>query len=249
MAATDPHPRPRAQADEAAGPPAAARAKSQTRELIEAVVVALVLALVVRTFLVQAYKIPSRSMVPTLLVGDHILVNKFLYGIKIPLTDLRALPIRSPARGDVIVFVPPDDPTKDFIKRIIAVPGDRLEIRAKRVYVNGQLSAEEVRAIHDDVADDSVAEAPPAGVRECRFPRSSTSLHRDWLGPCVVPARRYFVMGDNRDQSHDSRFWGYVPLSSIRGKAFVIYWSWDWNDSAPIWERIRWSRIGDGIPR
>jgi signal peptidase I len=247
MATTDPQPRPGTQAGEASGPPEAVRAKSQAREFIEAIGVALVLALVVRTVFIQAYKIPSRSMVPTLLVGDHILVNKFLYGTKIPFTDVRVLPIRPPARGDVIVFVPPDDPTKDFIKRIVAVPGDRLELRAKRVYVNGQPSDQEVHAVHDVGEEPSWDEAPPDSVRECRFPRSSTSAHRDWFGPCVVPPGRYFVMGDNRDQSHDSRFWGYVPMASIRGKAFVIYWSWDWDDGGPIWQRIRGSRIGDRV--
>ncbi len=245
---TDPDPRRGSQAGEESGPQEAVRAKSQAQEIIEAIVVALVLALVVRTFFVQAYKIPSRSMVPTLLVGDHILVNKFLYGVKIPYTDFRVLPIRPPARGDVIVFAPPDDPTKDFIKRIIAVPGDRFEVRAKRVYVNGQPSDQEIHAVHDDVGEDAAGDvAPPAEVRECRFPRSGTSAHRDWLGPCVVPPGRYFVMGDNRDQSHDSRFWGYVPLASVRGKAFVIYWSWDWDDGGSIWQRVRWGRIGDRV--
>ncbi len=248
MATTDPQPRPGAQAGEASRPQETVRAKSQAWEFIEAIGVALVLALVVRTVFIQAYKIPSRSMVPTLLVGDHILVNKFLYGTKIPFTDVRVLPIRPPARGDVIVFVPPDDPTKDFIKRIVAVPGDQVELRAKRVYVNGQPSDQETHAVHDVGEEAGWDEAPPAAVRECRFPRSSTSAHRDWFGPCVVPPGRYFVMGDNRDQSHDSRFWGYVPTASIRGKAFVIYWSWDWDDGGPIWQRIRWSRIGDRVP-
>lgn len=249
MAAMDPRPRPQHEADTEAppSPRAEARAKSQLREFAEAIVVALVLALVVRTFFLQAYKIPSGSMLPTLLVGDHILVNKFIYGIKIPFTDLRVLSLRPPARGDVIVFVPPDDPTKDFIKRIIAVPGDRVEIRDKRVYVNGRLSEQEVHAIHADGEADET-ELPPAAVRECQFPRPGANVYRDWFGPCVVPPGHYFVMGDNRDRSQDSRFWGYVPMASIKGKAFIIYWSWDWEDDGPAWTRVRWGRIGDIIP-
>lgn len=232
-----------------AEPQTAVRAKSQFREILEAVVVALLLAAVVRVFVVQAYKIPSRSMVPTLLVGDHILVNKFLYGIRIPGTDYRLPGIREPRRGDVVVFVPPDDPTRDFIKRIVALPGDTVEVRAKKVYVNGEVSTEETRAIHVDERPVEEAEGPTAdSVRECEFPRPGSDVFRDWFGPCTVPAGHYFMMGDNRDQSQDSRFWGYVPMKDIRGNAFVIYWSWDWDDGGAFWQRVRWGRIGDGIP-
>lgn len=249
MASTDPHPRPTPEADPRAASRAEAQTKSQLREFAEAIVVALVLALVVRTLFLQAYKIPSGSMLPTLLVGDHILVNKFIYGIRIPFTGARLLAIRSPRRGDVVVFVPPDDPTKDFIKRIIALPGDRVEIRDKRVLVNGRPSDQEAHAIHTD-ADRSPGDTgpPPPGVRECQFPRPGANVYRDWFGPCVVPPGHYFVMGDNRDRSQDSRFWGYVPMEAIKGKAFVIYWSWDWDDGGPIWQRVRWGRIGDLIP-
>ncbi len=232
-----------------AEPQTAVRAKSQFREILEAVVVALLLAAVVRVFVVQAYKIPSRSMVPTLLVGDHILVNKFLYGIRIPGTGYRLPGIRDPKRGDVVVFVPPDDPTRDFIKRIVALPGDTVEVRARKVYVNGQPSEEESHAIHvDERPVNEVQDPTSTAVRECQFPRPGSDVFRDWFGPCTVPAGHYFMMGDNRDQSQDSRFWGYVPMKDIRGKAFVIYWSWDWEEGAPLWQRIRWSRLGDGIP-
>jgi signal peptidase I len=233
----------------AAEPRTAARAKSQFREILEAVVVALLLAAVVRVFVVQAYKIPSRSMVPTLLVGDHILVNKFIYGIKIPGTDYRLPRLREPRRGDVVVFVPPDDPTRDFIKRIVGLPGDTIEVRAKKVYVNGRPSDQEAHVIHvDERPVTEVAGPVSASVRDCEFPRPGSDVFRDWFGPCAVPAGHYFMMGDNRDQSQDSRFWGYVPMKDIRGKAFVIYWSWDWEEGAPLWQRVRWGRIGDGIP-
>lgn len=232
-----------------AEPRSAVRAKSQFREILEAVVVALLLAAVVRVFVVQAYKIPSRSMVPTLLVGDHILVNKFIYGIKIPGTDYRMPGLRDPRRGDVVVFVPPDDPTRDFIKRIVALPGDRIEVRAKKVYVNGEPSDQEAHAIHvDERPVGEPAERVAESVRDCEFPRPGSDVFRDWFGPCTVPPGHYFMMGDNRDQSQDSRFWGYVPMKDIRGKAFVIYWSWDWDDRGAIWQRVRWGRIGDGIP-
>ena len=232
-----------------AEPQSAVRAKSQFREILEAVVVALLLAAVVRVFVVQAYKIPSRSMVPTLLVGDHILVNKFIYGIKIPGTDYRLPGLREPRRGDVVVFVPPDDPSRDFIKRIVGVPGDTIEVRAKKVYVNGEPSDQEEHAIHvDERPVDEPRDRVLAAVRECEFPRPGSDVFRDWFGPCTVPPGHYFMMGDNRDQSQDSRFWGYVPMKDIRGKAFIIYWSWDWEDRGPIWQRVRWGRLGDGIP-
>jgi signal peptidase I len=233
----------------AAPPQTAVKTKSQFREIVEAVVVALLLAVVVRAVVVQAYKIPSKSMLPTLLVGDHILVNKFLYGVKLPGTSYRLPAVRLPERGDVVVFVPPDDPNRDFIKRVVGLPGDTVEVRAKRVYVNGTPSEQETHAVHvDDRPVVDIKEGPPGAVRECAFPRPGSDVYRDWFGPCAVPPGHYFVMGDNRDQSQDSRFWGYVPMSAIRGNAFVIYWSWDWNESLPIWRRVRWGRIGDGIP-
>ncbi|HWP34513.1 MAG TPA: signal peptidase I [Thermodesulfobacteriota bacterium] len=242
----DPSPRSPSRAGEPGARPVEAGAKSQLREWVETIAVFLIVFLVVRTFVVQAYKIPSGSMLPTLQIGDHILVNKFLYGIRIPWSGTRLLALRPPQRGDVVVFVPPDDPTKDFIKRIVAVPGDRVEVRAKRVYVNGELSTEEVHAVHQD-GETSAVPPPALATDDCRFPRPGAEAYRDWFGPCVVPPGHYFVMGDNRDRSQDSRFWGYVPLEAIKGKAFVIYWSWDSQAEGPIWRRVRWSRIGDTI--
>jgi signal peptidase I len=197
---------------------------SAFREYAEALVMAVVLALFIRTFVVQAFKIPSGSMLPTLQIGDHLLVNKFLYGIRIPIVGKRILPLRSPHRDDVIVFVYPQDPSKDFIKRVKGLPGETIEIRNKVLYVNGQ-------AIQDDNA---FYEGTPE--RMARAPR-------DNFGPFLVPEGTVFVMGDNRDHSHDSRFWGTVPIDDILGKAFVLYWSWDSKEFSP-----RWSRLGMLIP-
>lgn len=192
--------------------------KSTAREYAEAFALAILLALTVRTFVVQAFKIPSGSMIPTLSIGDHILVNKFIYGIKMPFTDWVMVPISQPHRGDVIVFKYPEDESKDFIKRVVGLPGDVVEVRDKSVYVNGAL------------ADTSHTQHVDPSVHQDR---------RDNFGPVTVPPGAYFVMGDNRDQSLDSRFWGFVKEQKIRGKAFLIYWSWDGADS---W--VRWSRIG-----
>ena len=185
-------------------------------EYLEALAVALVLAFVIRTFVVQAFKIPSGSMLDTLLIGDHLLVNKFLYGTHIPFTDKAVLPLEDPKRGDVIVFEFPEDTTKDFIKRIIGVPGDVVEMKDKVLTRNGETLVEPYIK-HTD---------------------SGLQQRRDNFGPITVPAGKYFVMGDNRDESYDSRFWGFVDKEKIRGKAWVIYWSWDGPSD------IRLGRIG-----
>ena len=196
--------------------------KSKLRENVEAILIAIVLALFIRTFVVQAFKIPSGSMEPTLQIGDHILVNKFIYGVKIPYLRKTIIPVSEPDRGDIIVFRYPEDPDKDFIKRVIAVPGDTVEIRNKIIYVDGA-------AVKNDV-----------GVHTDSRVLSGAINHRDNLKPLTVPAGSYFVMGDNRDNSYDSRFWGFVEDRSIKGKAFIIYWSWD-SDAFGV----RWGRIGD----
>jgi len=195
--------------------------RSVFREYAEAIIVALVLALFIRTLVVQAFKIPSGSMEPTLEIGDHILVNKFLYGMKIPFTSLRLLPLEKPQRGDVIVFIYPQDRSKDFIKRVVAVEGDTVRVMNKKLYING------------------VPAADPHAVfkEEAVFPPEVQS--RDNYGPTTVPPGCLFVMGDNRDRSLDSRFWGFVPLTDVRGKAFIIYWSWD-----SLETMVRWNRIG-----
>ena len=195
--------------------------KSTFREYAEAIVVALVLALIIRTFVVQAFKIPSGSMEPTLEIGDHILVNKFIYGTKIPFTSLNLLPWKNPGRGDVIVFIYPLEPDKDFIKRVIAVGGDTVRIVNKKVYINGA----EVPDPHAVYKDDTIL---PGEAQK-----------RDNFGPVIVPPGNLFVLGDNRDRSLDSRFWGFVPLSDVKGKAFIIYWSWDRQETT-----VRWNRLG-----
>ena len=189
-------------------------------EYLEAIVTALVLALIIRAYIVQAFKIPSGSMIPTLLVGDHILVNKFIYGTKIPFTDKRILIFRKPEKGDIIVFKYPEDPRKDFIKRVIATGGDTVEERNKVVYV------------------DSVRLSEPYAHHYDNGLRRGGNDPRDNFGPVTVPANKIFVMGDNRDQSYDSRYWGFVDLKEVLGKALIIYWSWDPDDWA------RFNRIG-----
>lgn len=195
--------------------------KSTFREYAEAIIVALVLALIIRTFVVQAFKIPSGSMEPTLEIGDHILVNKFIYGTKIPYTSINLLPWKSPQRGDVIVFIYPLEPEKDFIKRVIGVEGDTVRIVNKKLYINGV----EVPDPHAVYKEDTIL---PGDMQK-----------RDNFGPVTVPKGNLFVLGDNRDRSLDSRFWGFVPLEDLRGKAFIIYWSWDRQDTT-----VRWKRIG-----
>lgn len=189
-------------------------------EYAEAIVTALLLALFIRAFVVQAFKIPTGSMEPTLLVGDHILVNKFIYGIRVPFSDAKVLAISDPERGDIVVFKFPEDPDRDFIKRVVAVEGDVIESRDKVIYVNGE-PVREPYARHTDSGIN-----PPG-----RDPR-------DNFGPVLVPEDKYFVMGDNRDQSYDSRFWGFVDASAIKGEALVIYWSWNGRNHAPRLARI-----------
>ena len=204
--------------------------KSTFREYAEAIVIALILALFIRTFVVQAFKIPSGSMLPTLQIGDHILVSKFIYGIRNPFTGKVIIPIRKPQPGDIVVFKFPRDPRVDYIKRVIAVAGDTVEVRDKKVYVNGK-PIDDKYAVHTDPRI---------------LPRSVSP--RDNFGPVTVPAGKIFVMGDNRDNSYDGRFWGFVDLNAVLGKAYVIYWSWD--VQKPLFsldriESIRWNRLGD----
>ena len=183
--------------------------KSTIREYAEAAAIAILLALFIRAFVVQAFKIPSGSMEPTLLVGDHILVNKFLYGVKLPFFQTTLIPISTPERGDIIVFIYPRDESKDYIKRVIGLPGDTIQTKGRQIFVNG-------RPFEDKYGHyDENARNP--------FPA---------YGPEVVPPAHYFVMGDNRFHSADSREWGFVPSGNIKGKAIIIYWSW------PNWDRF-----------
>jgi signal peptidase I len=200
------------------------KTKSTFREYAEAIIMALLLALFIRTFIVQAFKIPSGSMIPTLAIGDHILVNKLSYGVRIPFWEDYLLEFDTPDRGDVIVFIFPEDRSKDFIKRVVAVGGDSVEIRQKKVYINGKPVADPHAYFKDG---DFTGEIQPG---------------QNNFGPRTVPTGHLFVMGDNRDSSHDSRFWGFVNNDDVRGKAFLIYWSWDGTDR---W--VRWERLGNLI--
>jgi len=211
----------------------AKKTKSALRENVEAVLVAVILALFIRTFIVQAFKIPSGSMKQTLQIGDHILVNKFIYGVKIPFTGITLIPFKVPKQGDIVVFKFPEDPDKDFIKRVIGVSGDKVEIRNKKVYVNGKPLNHDY-GIHTDPRIKPIWKEP-----------------RDNIRPLTVPKDAFFVMGDNRDHSYDSRFWGFVHKKALKGKAFMIYWSWDKENFLgglknwlTWWKWVRWNRIG-----
>ncbi len=190
-------------------------------EYLQAILIALVLALVIRTFVVQAFKIPSGSMIHTLLIGDHILVNKFIYGVRDPINRNIWIPGERPRRGDVVVFIFPLNRKLDFIKRVIAVGGDTVQIINKKVYVNGRLYVDPPGVEHTDPHILPASSGP-----------------RDNMGPVTVPKGEVFVMGDNRDQSYDSRFWGFVPLRNVEGKAFIVYWSWDSERFRPRLGRI-----------
>ena len=186
--------------------------KSTIREYAESIVIAVILALFVRTWVVQAFKIPTGSMENNLLIGDHLLVNKFVFGPTASSIDRALLPIRDVRRGDVIVFKYPDEPERDFIKRVIGLPGETVELRAKKVYIDGQPLDEPY--VHFLLPASEAQEITSFDVRE-RY------------GPVKVPDRQYFVMGDNRDNSQDSRYWGFLPAHYVKGRALMIYWSYE----------------------
>jgi signal peptidase I len=186
--------------------------KSTIREYFESIVIAVILALFVRTWVVQAFKIPTGSMENNLLIGDHLLVNKFVFGPELSGFERAVLPMRDIRRGDIVVFKYPDEPERDFIKRVIGLPGETVELRNKKVFVNGAGLDEPY--VHFLEASHMAAEVTSFDVRE-RY------------GPVTVPQGQYFVMGDNRDNSQDSRYWGFLPRHYVKGKALVIYWSYD----------------------
>ena len=202
--------------------------KTLFKDYLEPILIAILLALFIRAFVVQAFKIPSSSMEPTLLVGDHLLVNKFIYGIRIPYANVKLFQWKKPQRGDVIVFIYPKDPSKDFIKRVIGTEGEKIQIIQNKIYINDQL------------IDD------PWG----HFERDSLPGYflqgMGNFGPVVIPQDSLFVLGDNRDNSQDSRFWRFLGVNAVLGKAFILYFSWNAN-SEDLFEKVRWSRIGNLI--
>ncbi len=216
-------------------------------EYIKAILIAFAIALFIRTFVVQAFRIPSGSMKDTLLIGDFLLANKFIYGARIPFTGIRLPALREPDPGDVVIFQYPKDPSRDFIKRIVAGPGQTVEIKDKKLYINGKRTLDPPQSKYIDPA-----------IRK----RKLLTNTRDNYGPRVVPKDCYFVMGDNRDSSEDSRYWGFLKRDLIRGKAFILYWSWAPDANRPEYSnltslpgialynllhfpaRTRWRRIG-----
>ncbi len=221
-------------------------------EWTRSVAVAFLLFLVVRTFVVEAFKIPTSSMEGTLLVGDFLLVNKAVYGAEIPATDLHLPALDEPARGDVVVFHPPHDQVRNYVKRVVGVPGDTLEMRNKVLYLNG-FGQEEPYARHRDGTGDAVHPSMSwqRSYQVGELHASDETYHpsRDNWGPLVVPTGKYFVLGDNRDNSEDSRYWGFVEREDIRGRPLFVYYSFNLSASDQFsWlQRIRWNRIGDPI--
>jgi signal peptidase I len=203
--------------------------KSAVREWVESICVAVILAFFVRTFVVQAFKIPSGSMEPNLLIGDHLLVNKFVFAPALTSLERTLLPIDPIRRGDIIVFKYPEDPTRDFIKRVIGLPGDTIEMHNKKVYVNGK-PLDEPYAHFIYPPDEGASGAPDT---------ETADLLREFA-PMTVPADNYFMMGDNRDNSQDSRYWGFMPRDYVKGKALFVYFSFGEGGGLA---NIRWSRL------
>ncbi|MFH0799961.1 MAG: signal peptidase I [Pseudomonadota bacterium] len=235
--------------------------KSTFREYVEALLTAVLIALVIRAFVLEAFKIPSGSMIPTLSVGDHIFVNKFIYGLRIPFTKHHYFQMREPKRGEVIVFIFPVDESKDFIKRVIGLPGDKIHVEGDGVWVNGvelprlplevsQLSGDKQRLLVRNGKQRTIPYA--VGWRDFDFFEEQTGEvnhvaqyeHMMERAPldAVVPPGHYFVMGDNRDNSADSREWGFVPAGNVKGKAMFVWLSLDRDHGG-----IRWHEFGRWI--
>jgi signal peptidase I len=208
--------------------------KSTAREYAESIGVALAVALLLRAFVVEAFQIPSGSMIPTLEIGDHIFVSKFTYGIGIPFTNKKVVEFGDPKRGDVIVFRYPPDPSTDFIKRVVGLPGDSVELRHNQVFINGQpMQRERVagpcrynEGRSPDEGRDCELWVETLDSKNHQIYQDPNQPPQDW-GPRLIPPRSVFVMGDNRDNSRDSRVWGFVPYDNIKGRALVVWWSRD----------------------
>jgi signal peptidase I len=205
--------------------------KSVVREYFETIVIAVVLALFMRTFVVQAFKIPTGSMEPNLLIGDHLLVNKFVFAPTLSSVERAVLPVTDIRRGEIVVFKYPVDPERDFIKRVIGLSGETIELRDHQIHVNGRALDEPYAHYLPRPSGTGAGEMTSDDVRE-RY------------GPVVVPAGSVFVMGDNRDNSEDSRYWGFLPKENIKGKALMIYWSFDSSQGGlNLFTQTRWARL------
>ncbi len=206
----------------------------------------ILIVLLLRSFLVEPFRIPSGSMIPTLKVGDFILVNKFSYGIRLPVIDTKVIPISEPERGDVVVFRFPKDPSVDYIKRVIGLPGDRVAYRNKHVYINGKRAPLEKLGPYTETKGGMPIPGairysetlPDDGKHDILLENNRPTYNGEW----IIPEGHYFVMGDNRDNSNDSRFWGFVPEKNLVGKAFMIWMNWSFDDGG-----IEWGRIGNTI--
>lgn len=233
----------------AAGAGGFSRVKGWAREWIRPLFFAVLLFLVVRIFLIEAFRIPTGSMQETLLAGDFVLVNKAAYGARVPFTPIRLPAFERPERGDVIVFAPPHDAARNYVKRLVASPGDTVSMREKVLFVNGHV-VDEPYARYSKRAD----LFPPGSLWQCRFtvrPGRDTQCQpsRDNWGPIVVPPDAFLVLGDNRDDSEDSRYWGFVPRDAIRGRPLMVYYSFapDRRNSVPWLTSVRWKRIGRAV--
>ncbi len=227
----------------------AARISESASDWFKSIAIALLLFLVVRTSLVEAFKIPTSSMEGTLLVGDFLLVNKAVYGAHLPGLDVTLPPLAEPERGDVIVFHPPHEPEKNYVKRVVGVALDTLEMRDKRLYLNGS-PVYEPYARYVDGGGDAIH--PDMGWQSHHLiasPLPEYQPTRDNWGPIVVPDGRFFVLGDNRDNSEDSRYWGFVSRNQIRGRPWMVYYSYEVSGDDPLgWlARVRWARLGTVI--
>ncbi len=220
-------------------------------EWAKTIVIAVLLFLVVRTFAVEAFKIPTGSMENTLLVGDFLLVNKAIYGAEVPFTS-RSLPaFRKPGVGDVIVFVYPNDVRKNYVKRVVGTAGDTLEMREGKLWRNGDVVPEEYALRtqpRDDPGGDDFRWQRDHLVRRAEATVGFHPSRNNW-GPLIVPEQNYFVLGDNRDNSHDSRYWGFVPDSLVKGRPMIVYYSYELSGSESMtWlSNVRWHRIGQRI--
>jgi len=230
--------------------------KSKLRQNLESLAIAIILALFIREFIIQPFKIPSGSMIPNLMVGDHLLVNKFIYGTKIPFTSIQILPGISDIRhGDVIVFIYPNgdnEPSKKglhYIKRVIGLPGDKVDSKGRNIYINDKkIDLDFIRSYNNRNINtisyvDEYSEDINGNKHKVIYNNGRASTDKGVYLPLEkVPEGHYFVMGDNRDNSRDSRFWGFVPFENISGKALLTHWSWDFENDKII-NKIRWNRI------